>query len=63
MSNNQQITIKIRRSTHAELVKSLRIGRQKHGEQLALQDWLQMVITAGIAAQSRRSGGKKTKTR
>jgi len=43
------ITIKIRKSTHEKIKKTLRQGRNKYGEDLTLAAWIAKVVEAGLA--------------
>ena len=44
------ITIKIRKSTHEKIKKTLRQGRNKYGEDLTLAAWIAKVVEAGLVA-------------
>jgi len=42
------ITIKMRKSTHAAVMEQLRAARQVYGEQLSLAGWLDKLIEWGL---------------
>lgn len=48
------ITIKIRKSTHEKIKKTLRAGRNKYGEDLTLAAWITKVVEAGLAALAKK---------
>ena len=48
------ITIKIRKSTHEKIKKTLRQGRNKYGEGLTLAAWTAKIVEAGLAALAKK---------
>jgi len=48
------ITIKVRKSTHEKIKKTLRQGRNKYGEDLTLAAWIARVVEAGLKSLAKR---------